>query len=117
MKATAIQLEKQDQLLVRLAQARSVTDDLFRRVRTEALYDRPIPERHRLVFYVGHLEAFDWNLIAGQALSLGPHHMEFDRLFAFGIDPVGGGLPTDEPSDWPQLAEVNAYKQGVRENL
>jgi len=25
-------------------------------VRTESLYERPIPERHRIIFYVGHLE-------------------------------------------------------------
>jgi gamma-glutamyl hercynylcysteine S-oxide synthase len=117
MKATATQLDNRDQLLVRLAESRSMTDDLFRIVRTEALYDRPISERHRIVFYIGHLEAFDWNLIADQALGLGPAHQEFDRLFAFGIDPVGGGLPTDQPSDWPGLAEVNAYDLGVRKEL
>jgi ergothioneine biosynthesis protein EgtB len=86
-------------------------------VRAETLYDRPIPERHRIVFYIGHLEAFDWNLIAGQALGLGPAHQEFDRLFAFGIDPVGCGLPSDQPSDWPGLAEINAYNLRVREKL
>ena len=117
MHATATQLDHRSQLLGRLAESRSVTDDLFRIVRTEALYDRPIPERHRIVFYIGHLEAFDWNLIAGQALGLGPAHQEFDRLFAFGIDPVGGGLPTDQPSDWPRLAEINAYNFRVREEL
>jgi ergothioneine biosynthesis protein EgtB len=117
MIATATQLDKRNELLVRLAESRSVTDDLFRIVRTDALYDRPIPERHRIVFYIGHLEAFDWNLIAGQALGLGPAHKEFDRLFAFGVDPVGGGLPTDQPSDWPRLPEVNAYNLRVREGL
>ena len=34
-------------------------------MRPEALYDRPIPERHRIIFYLGHLEAFDWNLLRG----------------------------------------------------
>jgi gamma-glutamyl hercynylcysteine S-oxide synthase len=114
---SAIQLDKREQLLARLAESRSVTDDLFRVVRTEALYDRPIPERHRIVFYIGHLEAFDWNLIAGQALGLGAAHKEFDRLFAFGIDPVGGGLPDDRPSDWPQLSEIGAYSSSVRERI
>lgn len=117
MKTTATQLVNQDQLLVRLAESRSMTDDLFRVVHTDALYDRSIPERHRIVFYIGHLEAFDWNLIAGQSLGLGPAHQEFDRLFAFGIDPVGGGLPTDQPSDWPGLAEINAYDLRVRREL
>ena len=52
-------------------------------------------------FYVGHLEAFDWNLLHENVLGLKSFHPEFDRLFAFGIDPVGGGLPSDQPSDWP----------------
>ena len=117
MNASAIQIDKRDQLLLRLTESRQVTDNLFRLVRTEALYDRPISERHRIAFYIGHLEAFDWNLIAGYALGLGPSHAEFDRLFAFGIDPVGGGLPDDKPSDWPRLAEINAYTLGVREKL
>ena len=117
MNAIAIQLDSHAQLLTRLAQSRSLTDDLFRRVRSDALYDRPIPERHRIVFYIGHLEAFDWNLIAGQALGLGPADTEFDRLFAFGIDPVGGGLPQDRPSDWPPLAQVESYAYRVQKAL
>ena len=32
-----------------------------------------------------------------------------DRLFAFGIDPVDGGLPSDQPSDWPALEQVRRY--------
>ena len=55
MNATVSQPEIRDRLLLRLAESRSVTDDLFRMVRAEALYDRPIPERHRIVFYIGHL--------------------------------------------------------------
>jgi ergothioneine biosynthesis protein EgtB len=117
MNSTATQLDNRQHLLVRLAESRAVTDDLFRIVGREAIYDRPIAERHRIVFYLGHLEAFDWNLIAGEALSLQPAHREFDRLFAFGIDPVGGGLPTDQPSDWPRLEEIAAYNHRVREEL
>jgi ergothioneine biosynthesis protein EgtB len=117
MNASVAQLNKRDQLLLRLTESRRVTDNLFRIASAEALYDRPIPERHRIVFYIGHIEAFDWNLIAGQALGLGSAHNEFDRLFAFGIDPVDGGLPQDKPSDWPRLEEVNAYSFSVRGKL
>lgn len=117
MNATASQPDIRDQLLLRLAESRAVTDDLFRIVGPDALYDRPIPERHRIIFYIGHLEAFDWNLIAGHALGLGTAHKEFDRLFAFGIDPVDGGLPQDTPSDWPRLSEISAYNSRVREEL
>ena len=101
-------------LLDRLADARANTDQLFGIVKPDALYDRPIPERHRIIFYIGHLEAFDWNLLRERALGRETFHPEFDRLFAFGIDPVGGGLPTDEPKDWPALAEVKNYVAGVR---
>ena len=30
---------------------------------------------------------------------------------------MGGGLPTDQPSDWPRLSEVNAYDLRVRQEL
>ena len=80
------------------------TDRLFDLVRADSLYDRPIPERHRIIFYVGHLEAFDWNLLEPRPANVKVFDREFDRLFAFGIDPVDGGLPTDQPSDWPAHA-------------
>src|SRR5260370_41276363 len=54
----------------RLVNARARTDELFGIVREEALYDRPIVERHRIIFYVGHVEAFDWNLLAQRAFGL-----------------------------------------------
>jgi hypothetical protein len=82
-------------LSTRLNNARARTDELFAIVRNESMYDRPISERHRIIFYVGHLEAFDWNLLAERAFGLKPFQRTFDQLFSFGIDPVGGGLPTD----------------------
>src|SRR5262245_2709773 len=86
-------------LRISLVEARATTDKLFALISSQALYDRPIRERHRLVFYVGHLEAFDWNLIGVYKFGLGRLHPEFDRLFAFGIDPTQGDLPHDEPHD------------------
>jgi gamma-glutamyl hercynylcysteine S-oxide synthase len=104
-------------LLVRLQQARAETDRLFDHVKPEFLYERPIPERHRIVFYIGHLEAFDWNLLRDRVLDQTSFHSEFDNLFAFGIDPVDGGLPSDQPSDWPSLAQVREYVSTVREAI
>src|SRR5579872_68809 len=104
-------------LLERFWDARRKSDALFAVVKPEALYDRPIPERHRIIFYVGHLEAFDWNLLHENVFGLRSFHTEFDRLFAFGIDPVGGGLPSDQPSDWPSLAAVREYVQDIRSAL
>ena len=49
-----------------LFQARAATDALFGLVRPGAFHDRPVPERHRTIFYFAHLEAFDWNLLTKQ---------------------------------------------------
>jgi ergothioneine biosynthesis protein EgtB len=102
-------------LLRRLDQARAQTDKLFEIVKPDSLYDRPIPERHRIVFYIGHLEAFDWNLLRSRPNV--PIDADLDRLFAFGIDPVDGALPSDQPSDWPSLDQVRRYASRVRQEL
>lgn len=81
------------------------------------MYDRPIPERHRIVFYLGHLEAFDWNQIARRHLNTPSFHPEFDLLFEAGIDPEPGKAPSDRPSDWPKLGEVLDYKNRIRETV
>lgn len=101
----------------RLLDARRASDSLFEMVRQDSLYERPIPERHRIIFYLGHLEAFDWNLLHERVFGLKVFHAEFDRLFAFGIDPVGGGLPSDQPSDWPSLQQVRDYVAKIRSAL
>jgi ergothioneine biosynthesis protein EgtB len=106
----------QHQSLERISNARERSDALFNLVRPVALYDRPIPERHRIIFYLGHLEAFDWNLLH-DCLGARSFHPEFDRLFAFGIDPVVGGLPSDRASDWPSPETVRNYVSGVRSAL
>src|SRR5215475_3459308 len=101
-------------LLSNLRNARTVTDDLFRLVRPEALYDRPIPERHRIVFYLGHLEAFDWNMICTSLFEMKSTRPELDNLFAFGIDPTNGHLPDDQPEDWPRAPEIQQYNARIR---
>lgn len=103
-------------LRTRLAKARAQTDFLFHQVLPSALYDRPIPERHRLIFYLGHLEAFDWNLMASGA-NAPSVHPEFNKLFAFGIDPVDSQLPSDQPEDWPSETQVRSYCTRVRSAL
>src|SRR5947209_3259020 len=100
-----------------LADARRRTDELFDLLVPEALYDRPIPERNRNIFYLGHLEAFDWNQICRGPLEIPSFHPEFDKLFEFGIDPPAGRLPEDQPADWPSVAEVRRYNTRVRDAI
>jgi ergothioneine biosynthesis protein EgtB len=110
----AVTMQKLQQ---RLADARQRTDQLFRLVKADALYERPIAERHRIIFYIGHLEAFDWNLLGERVFGRKSFHPEFDRLFAFGIDPVGGGLPDDPASAWPPVKQVYDYAAKLRQVL
>jgi ergothioneine biosynthesis protein EgtB len=111
------EVEVPDQLLERLSEARLQADEIFDIVRPDSLYERPIPERHRIIFYLGHLEAFDWNLLRERALSLKAFDPELDKLFAFGIDPVNGALPSDQPRDWPSVADARQYVKRIRESI
>jgi ergothioneine biosynthesis protein EgtB len=107
MISTRQHIHPREPLVARLAEARRLSDDLFGLLRPGALAERPIPERHRLVFYLGHLEAFDSNLLAGEATSSPAG--ELNRLFSFGIDPVDGRLPDEPASAWPSESEVRVY--------
>src|ERR1035437_8900962 len=113
----AIQGETYNTLLERLASARAQTDLLFGLVKQEHLYARPIAERHRIIFYLGHLEAFDWNLLEPRIPGLKPFDTSLDRLFAFGIDPVGDALPLDQPGGWPSASTVSNYNRRVQSTL
>ena len=106
--------DRERRLAGELAQARAASDAVFARVAPASLYERPIAERHRLIFYVGHLEAFDANMLRDM-IELPAFAPGLDQLFARGIDPVDGDLPSDVPTDWPSAAEVRAYGQRCRE--
>src|SRR5579872_2367809 len=111
------EVEAPQQLLERLAESRVRTDEIFNIVAPDSLYERPIPERHRIIFYLGHLEAFDWNLLRDRILGAKAFDANLDKLFAFGIDPVNGKLPTDQRSDWPSLAATQGYVHRIRESI
>jgi ergothioneine biosynthesis protein EgtB len=101
-------------LLRDLAAARRLTDALFARLAPSAFSLRPIAERHRVVFYVGHLEAFDWNLLCRDLSKQPSRHPAWENLFSFGIDPVDGHLPADPPEAWPALSEVRGWGRVLR---
>src|SRR5712691_9642515 len=115
MATTTLMTLDREALASRLQDARARTDEIFALLEPAALYERPIPERHRLAFYLGHVEAFDWNLVARQAFGIESFHPAFDQLFAFGIDPVAGGLPNEPASDWPRRDTIEAYNARVRD--
>jgi ergothioneine biosynthesis protein EgtB len=107
-----------DSALSSVRQARARTDELWTVVGDAWLHERPVPERHRLVFYLGHLEAFDWNLIGHDTLGRGAHDLELDPLFAFGIDPTSASaFPTDDAADWPTVERTRRYARSARRHL
>ena len=104
-------------LRAELQRARAHTDALFELVAEPTLYERPIAERHRLIFYLGHLDAFDWNQVARGALDEPSFDLVLDQLFEAGIDPPPGCGPQDTAADWPRLDDVRAYVRRVRARL
>ena len=99
-----------------LRHSRRVVDEVFALVARDFLYERAIPERHRTVFYIGHVEAFDLNLLRTE-FDIPSFAPQLDRLFAFGIDPPPGCLPSDTASDWPALDIIAEYCARVREQI
>ncbi len=104
----------EQRLRAELVHAREQTDCLFDLIAPETLYERPIAERHRLIFYLGHFEAFDWNILARRHAGEKPFHAGFDQLFERGIDPEPGKAPADSPNDWPRIDEILAYRAKTR---
>lgn len=104
-------------LLEELRAARAESDKLFRILKPSALYERPIAERHRVIFYIGHLDGFDSILVCREGLGMQSPDAALDQLFQAGIDPDSAHLPADSPADWPSLEQVRAYAGRCRERV
>lgn len=100
-----------------LQSARRESDRLFEIVKPEAIYERPITERHRVIFYIGHLDGFDSIQICREGLGIKSPDAQLDALFQAGIDPDSSHLPTDTPADWPTLQQVKAYVNRCRKRV
>jgi iron(II)-dependent oxidoreductase len=117
MPVSAIRSPGLSTLRQELLTARRQTDALFQQLSPDAIYQRPVPDRHRLIFYLGHLDAFDWHLLALRTGVAPSFHPAFDRLFERGIDPAPGRASADSPRDWPTRAEIEQYNCRVRTAL
>jgi ergothioneine biosynthesis protein EgtB len=104
----------------RLTAAWARTDQLLGLVAPDAMVTRPIALRHPFIFYAGHLPAFAWNHICRGVLGRPSFHVYFDEIFDRGIDPDADD-PTqchshpDVPERWPEVSDVLAYRDRVRE--
>ncbi len=104
-------------LLARLRLARYESERLFAVLKPEAIYERPVAERHRVIFYVGHLDGFDSIQICREGLGLKSPDPELDALFQAGIDPDSAHLPSDTAQDWPTLQQVEGYVARCRRHV
>jgi ergothioneine biosynthesis protein EgtB len=95
------------------------TDSILALVAPDGVLERPIALRHPFIFYAGHLPAFAWNHVCRRLLGRASLDPRFDELFDRGIDPdvddPARCHPHPEvPDTWPALADVLAYRDGVR---
>ncbi len=104
-------------LLEEFQSVRAESDRFFAILRPEFLYHRPIAQRHRVVFYLGHLEGFDSIQICREGLGLPSRDAALDGLFQAGIDPDSHSLPSDTVADWPALDQIQAYGNRCRQRV
>lgn len=106
------------QLALDMQAVRTKTQEIFNCINPEAYYKRPIPLRHPIVFYDGHLDAFIWNTLFRNVLNEPAFNPDFDKLFERGIDPKDIGLAQLQGiSQWPSQAEIQQYKSQVNKRL
>lgn len=110
-------MEATSNLLAELRSARTQSDELFAILTPEGTYARPIAQRHRVIFYIGHLDGFDSIQICREGQGLQSSDAQLDSLFQAGIDPDSSHLPADTPEDWPSLEQVRAYVSRCRQRV
>src|SRR5260221_7618881 len=79
----------------------------------DAHYSRPIPLRHPVVFYEGHVPAFSFNTLVKNALGEAGIDPKLEALFARGIAPPTDLSPADDTArnreQWPSREIVQQF--------
>ena len=89
---------------------RERTADLFDLLTPEAYYEQPIPLRHPVVFYEGHIPAFSVNTLIKRGLGRQGLNEDLERLFARGIDPADEASADGAAiTSWPSRDMVQEY--------
>ena len=81
----------------------------------EAYYKKSISLRHPLIFYLGHTATFFINKFVLAGLidqRINPH---FESMFSVGVDEMSWDDLNEANYDWPNPAEVFAYRRAMRE--
>ena len=81
----------------------------------EDFFIRAEPLRHPLIFYLGHTAVFYINKLLIAKIINQRINPRFESMFAVGVDEMSWDDLNDAHYDWPQVAEVKAYRNQVRE--
>jgi iron(II)-dependent oxidoreductase len=88
------------------------SEELFDMVSPEAYASRPIPLRHPVRFYEGHIPAFSFITLAKDAVGAAAIDDRMERFFYRGIDPSSADAAAKSaPAQWPERADVQALAQ------
>ncbi len=100
-----------DALLAWFHRNRARTRQLFDMLDPDAYYTRPISLRNPIVFYEGHMPAFNVITLIKRGLGRPGIDERLEQLFARGIDPatIDEANPRVNPNLWPSRVEVLAY--------
>ena len=91
-------------------------ESLFRTLGCDAgWYEPPIGLRHPLIFYYGHTATFFVNKLILARLIDARIDARFESMFAVGVDEMSWDDLNAEHYDWPRIADVQAYRDKVRE--
>ena len=88
---------------------RARSKQVFAIPRPENYYDRPIRLRNPIVFYEGHLPAFNINTLIKRGLNEAGVDEDYEQLFERGIDPEDEGGVKSPTDFWPSRDKVQAY--------
>ena len=82
---------------------------LFDMVDADAYFSRPIPLRHPIVFYEGHLPAFSFITLARDSMGVPSVDAAYERFFQRGIDPADANAAAAQSiASWPSRDEILA---------
>jgi gamma-glutamyl hercynylcysteine S-oxide synthase len=100
-----------DTLLAWFHRNRARSRQLFDMLDPAAYYTRPISLRNPIVFYEGHMPAFNVITLIKRGLARPGVDERLERLFARGIDPDSedAANPRVNPAAWPTREEVLDY--------
>jgi len=77
-------------------------------------YQKAIPLRHPLIFYMGHTATFFVNKLVLAKLLPQRIDPNMESVFAVGVDEMSWDDLSDESYNWPSVAEVKEYRAKVR---